>query len=86
MRWMLCGWRIVEGGVRWTDLLKVVVRWWSGTSASLRMLCGVAAISVSNRGRLASECYGYLAIVLLREKNDGMQRGGGKRSAGSGCT
>ena len=57
----------------------VVITWWSGVSASLRMLCGIAAVIVSNHGGLASEYYDYLARVPLRMKNDRVQRGDGKR-------
>ena len=46
-------WVTSSGGWCLVDWLawQVVARWWSGVSASLRMLCGSAALSVSDRGR-----------------------------------
>ena len=56
---------------------------WSLVSASLRMPCSSAAISVSGRSRLASVYYDMLAIVLLRKESDGWRRGEKEESAGS---
>ena len=70
------GWAVLASGSLW-------VEW---VSASLRMPCGSAAISVSDRNRLASVYYDILAIVLLRKESDDWRRGEKKESAGSECT